>query len=344
MNTKKTIKDKIKEFFSNPKDVVSFFLPIVIAIILIIPVPYYVTVGGGTLEIDEKIEIFGEYESQGSFSSAYVKEMNGTVITYLMAKIIPSYELTKVEDVTLENEAKEDYDFREKLYFTSSLDTATKVAFNYLGKEIKIKEEKIYVTYIDKDAVTNLKTKDQVLAVNGQKVTGVNDIERMLDGALENEEVKITVLRDNKEIDTITKMIMLDGEKKLGIYLITEYEYETDPLVNFHFSNKEAGPSGGLMLSLSIYNKLTKEDITRGQKIVGTGTIDEDGNVGEIGGVKYKLKGAVKAKADIFIVPLANYEEAMGLAKEKNYDITIIPVETFDEAIKALEKLEVKND
>ena len=63
-------------------------------------------------------------------------------------------------------------------------------------------------------------------------------------------------------------------------------------------------------------NNLTEEDITKGKKIVGTGTIEEDGSVGSIGGVKYKLNGAVRQKADIFLVPAGeNYEEAL---KEAN--------------------------
>ena len=52
------------------------------------------------------------------------------------------------------------------------------------------------------------------------------------------------------------------------------------------------------MMSLAIYNALTNNDLTKGRLIVGTGTIDENGKVGEIDGVKYKLKSAVNKKAD----------------------------------------------
>ena len=138
-----SIKKQIKTFFKSPKDIIGLFLPIIIAIILILPVPYTVTIGGGSMNIDKKISIEDEYKTKGSFNSAYVKEMNGTVITYLMAKIIPSYELTKIENITYENEEKEDYDFREKMYFTTSLDKATKLAYTYLDKQVKIKDEKV---------------------------------------------------------------------------------------------------------------------------------------------------------------------------------------------------------
>lgn len=92
-------------------------------------------------------------------------------------------------------------------------------------------------------------------------------------------------------------------------------------------------------MSLTIYNQLVEKDITKGKKIVGTGTIDINGNVGEIGGVKYKLIGAVKNDADVFMCPEENYEEAKKIAEEKDYDITILSVRTFQEAIEKLEEL-----
>ena len=75
-----------------------------------------------------------------------------------------------------------------------------------------------------------------------------------------------------------------------------------------------------------------------GKTIVGTGTIDINGNVGEISGIKYKLIGAVNKGAEVFLVPVGeNYKEAKKLKKERNYDIKLVPVATFDEALKYLE-------
>ena len=98
-------------------------------------------------------------------------------------------------------------------------------------------------------------------------------------------------------------------------------------------------PSGGLMMSLAIYNALMEEDITGGKRIIGTGTIDIEGNVGEIGGVRYKLIGAVHEDADAFLVPVGNYDEAVEVAEEKGYDIPIISVSSLSEAIEALKNL-----
>ena len=91
-------------------------------------------------------------------------------------------------------------------------------------------------------------------------------------------------------------------------------------------------------MALSIYDNLVSDDLTKGDKIIGTGTIDIDGNVGEIGGVKYKLIGAVNSKAKVFLCPKDNYEEAISIARERNYDIIIKSVETFDEALSYLKE------
>ena len=111
-----------------------------------------------------------------------------------------------------------------------------------------------------------------------------------------------------------------------------------DPSLALKFKSNESGPSGGLMLALTIYNKLVSEDVTGGLKIAGTGTIDQEGNVGTIGGVKYKLRGAVEAKVDLMLVPSGeNYEECLRIKEQEHLDIELVSVSTFDEALRALE-------
>ena len=91
------------------------------------------------------------------------------------------------------------------------------------------------------------------------------------------------------------------------------------------------------MISLALYDYLVKEDLTKGRKISGTGTIDKDGRIGSIDGVRYKLKGAVKKKSDIFFVPNGeNYEEAINIKEKRNYDIEVVGINTLTEAIEYL--------
>ena len=148
--------------------------------------------------------------------------------------------------------------------------------------------------------------------------------------------LSVKVERNGKIIDCYAKLIEFNGEKAIGLYLVNIYDYEIIPKINLNFKSNESGPSGGFMLSLAIYDRLVNDDLTKGRKIVGTGTIDINGKVGEIGGVKYKLMGAVSNNADIFFVPKENYEEAIKIKKEYNYKINIVSVETLEDAINYL--------
>lgn len=336
MNDKKFYK-KLKEIFCSPKEIIAFFVPIIIAIVFLIPVDYTVTIGGGTINIKDKVIVEEtNNEIKGSFSMAYVKELKGNVLTYLIGTINPNYEVNSTKDVTLVNETKEEYNDRERTYFLSSLDNATMVAYNAAGKKINITKEKLIVSYIMDGALTDVKINDQIISVNNTSVNSIEDISKIVNTKNLGEKLNIKVLRNNKEVICHGTIFNYDNTKKLGIAASIEYEYETDPKITFKFSNNELGPSGGLMTTLEIYNKLIEEDITKGRNIIGTGTIDKDGNVSEIGGVTYKIKGAIKEKADIFILPKENYQEALAFIKENNYNIKLIPVSTFTEALELL--------
>ena len=79
-------------------------------------------------------------------------------------------------------------------------------------------------------------------------------------------------------------------------------EIQTDPSVRID-SAKIGGPSAGLMFSLEVLNRLMPEDLTRGYRIAGTGTISPDGQVGQIGGIEYKITAAAEKGAEPSFCP-----------------------------------------
>lgn len=334
----KNLKERIINFFKNPKEVVSFFLPIIITISLLIPVPYYVKMGGGTINLNDEISIEGEKEEKGSLEALYVREAKGIVLTYLLSYIVPSFEKEKIENTVINEEDEDAYNYRERLYFTTSLDSATKVAFEKAGKEVKISSSRFLVIYIDKSSKTNLEVGDEILKIEGEKIDSYDKMASLISKNKNKKQIKITVKRDDKEIETSNQLINMDNEKKLGVVISNEIKYTSDPKVDFAFNGRQAGPSGGLMIALTIYNKLTDEDITKGKKVVGTGTIDTLGNVGEIGGIKHKLMAADNKNADIVFVPKENYKEAKQIKDKKNYNFELVSISNFDDAIEYLNK------
>jgi Lon-like protease len=93
------------------------------------------------------------------------------------------------------------------------------------------------------------------------------------------------------------------------------------------------GPSAGMMFALGIVDKLTPGSLTGGQFVAGTGTIDDNGDVGPIGGISLKTIGARDKGAKYFLTPADNCEEA---AKDIPHGLTLVKVKTLDDAMAAL--------
>ncbi len=79
------------------------------------------------------------------------------------------------------------------------------------------------------------------------------------------------------------------GRTALGVILRLDHDFPGTVTIN---AGDVGGPSAGLMFALGIYDKLTPGPLTNGRDIAGTGTIDEEGRVGPIGGIKQKMAGA----------------------------------------------------
>ena len=325
----------MKIFKENYKFIISI---IIILLICYINFPYYIDAPGGITDMSEKIEIEG-FNSEGSFNLAYVKEYRATIPTMLISLFNKDWKIIKQEEVLLETEDDKSYEYRDKIFMEESISNAINVAYTKANKKIEILSNKLIVTYIDSNANTNLIVGDEIISINNKKIENKQEITDIVNSCNIGDKIEIKVLNKDKEYNRYAYIINEESGKKIGILISSINEYKTNPKVKVNIDKNESGSSGGLITALSIYNSLVKEDITNGLTIVGTGTIDLNGNVGSIGGVEYKLKSAVKEKADLFIVPQdENYKEAMKIKKENNYDIEITGVSTFDEVIEYLNK------
>lgn len=306
---------------------------LIIVVVFNIKVPYYIESPGGLINLDNKVKVSNGYDSKGSLNLTYVSTYDGNVATYLISKLNKSWDLVPSEDVKLENEDANDVKNRNKIMLENSISNAYYVAYTYLKKDLKINSSNIYVVYVDENANTDIKVGDKILKIDDNDVYNIEDIKKYIQTKNAGDILKVTV---NDGIEKHIAVSDIDNKKSILIYAVCNYDYNSD--IEFNFKNGESGPSGGLMLALSIYDKNTSVDLTNGKVIAGTGTIDINGNVGEIGGIKYKIIGAVKEKADVFLVPYGNYEEAQTIIRENNYNIELVCVKTFNEALDYLMK------
>lgn len=329
--------DKVKQIIK--ENSIFFVTLIVTSIICLIPFPYYINAPGGVIDVSDKIEMEGKEKTSGSLNLAYVSEYRATIPTLLYALIHPDWDILKKEEVLYENETMEDASFRNHMLLEEANQNAIMVALSRAGKSVIIEKTKLYVTYIDPNADTTLKVQDQLLTFEGKEIRSKSELLSDISTYPAGSQVKFTVRRDGKEIEVTATLYKEDDRILVGM-MVSEQKKLDQGEIEFHFRSDESGPSGGFMMTLALYQTLVGEDLTHGLKIVGTGTIDENGSVGTIGGVEYKLQGAVKEKADLFFVPAGeNYEEAKKIKQEHNYKIKLVEVSSIDQAIEYLEML-----
>ena len=144
------------------------------------------------------------------------------------------------------------------------------------------------------------------------------------------------------------KIINLKNEKNgIGISLIDRTEVTSNTPIEFSTAGI-GGPSAGLMFSLAIYTQIADPTLRDGRNIAGTGSIDREGKVGDIGGIDKKVVSAAKNGAEIFFAPnnpvtkeakkanpkaKTNYETALEAAKKIKTNMKIVPVKTLQDAI-----------
>lgn len=306
---------------------------ILIVMVFYIKLPYFILAPGGTINITDRVEMEGYKKKKGSINMLYVSEYKATMVMYLYAKVM-NYDIEKNSQRQISNESINDVKKRETLMRDNSLDMAIIAAYTEAGKKIEIKSKKNIVIGTTSD--NDFEVGDTILLVEGNECDSVKEIREIINTKEVGDTVKFKILRDNKELEIESKVYIEDNMKVVGIVVMTDYEYELSPKINIKFNKKESGSSGGGMLALTIYNAITKEDIIKGRKISGTGTISADGTIGEIDGVKYKVMGAYKNNMDIVFVPSSNYKEAIDTKNKYHYDIDIVKVDNLKEVINYL--------
>lgn len=327
---------KIKEFL---KENLTFFIVLITTFIIFnIPLPYYISAPGDVINVENRIKLNDKtIDKVGSLNMLYVTQYNGTIGSLAIASVLKNWDIEKIETKQItENEDLEQINTRNKLLLKQSIQSATLLAYEEAGKEVNIKSKEHIVLVNTKK--NDLLVGDIILKVENTKIEDINTIKELLNTKEINDTVTLLIKRNNKEETIKVKVTEQNNQKVLGVVLYTYYDYELNPDIKIRFKDSESGSSGGLMMALSIYNAISDEDIIKGRNIAGTGTIDSDGNVGEIDGIKYKIIGAYKNKMDIVLVPEGNYKEAKKINEENNYNLTLVKVKTFKDAVDYLKK------
>ena len=182
-----------------------------------------------------------------------------------------------------------------------------------------------------------LEPDDVLLRIDGAEVADPAAVSAAVSAKRPGDTVDIEYQRDGS---TDTATVELGESPKAGqaggFLGVTMYEMPiSDVDVTFNLAGI-GGPSAGLMFSLALVDKLSPGELNGGKFVAGTGTIDENGAVGPIGGITYKITAARDAGATIFLVPAANCSEAVRHAPD---GVDLVKVDDLAGAVSGLAKI-----
>ncbi|GAA3757739.1 PDZ domain-containing protein [Plantactinospora mayteni] len=179
-----------------------------------------------------------------------------------------------------------------------------------------------------------LKVGDVITSVDDKPVVVASTLTDLIRARPAGSSLKIGYTRDGKPATaTIVSAAADNNPPRIGVEIEQQQPHPFELKIDL---GDIGGPSAGLMFALGIVDKLRSEDLTGGRIIAGTGTINDLGEVGPIGGIPQKLVGAKHAGAKYFLVPADNCEEAVRNAQS---GLPMARVGTLDEALSALETI-----
>ena len=299
---------------------------------------YYFMSPGPPYQWNIEIENVETYEYDGNLYQLTVRRDEANYFVYAWARLNSQIDLYPREVILPDGVTPQELSEISIQNMVTSENVAIAVALDSLDYEIESEGDGVLVVGLldDSPVKDKLIKNDLIISINNEFVRSASEFISMLRTYEIGDIVNIGLIRNEQELTIETK-------------LIEHVEYENEPMVGFLASTPNqqfifpfevdiktgnvGGPSAGMMMALNVFNLLTEDDITNGKKIAGTGTIEIDGSIGPVGGVKQKVIAAKRANAGLILVPIANYEEASVFADDNTQ---IVAVDSFDNALNVI--------
>jgi PDZ domain-containing protein len=263
------------------------------------------------------------------------------VAEWLYAQFDPAIHLTTSRAIVPAHTTPQQLAIRGFRDLQESEKTAIVVGLQLAGFDASLRFEGAEIVAIDpaSRAAALLRPGDEIVRVNGTAVGTASDVSRILAADPRAGTARLDLKRGGEALSVdvpLTPPPGGTGAPKIGIAVSPTGDTLSLPFpVTITPQKVDGGPSAGLMFSLAVYNAVTADDLTRGHRIAGTGTIDLNGNVGTIGGVQQKVAAAERAGAEYFLSPPGNYADAAAIAGR----IHVVRVATAREALAFLQGL-----
>ena len=279
---------------------------------------------------DEKI-----YDFDGNLYQLTVRRDEANYFVYAWANLNSQIDLYPREVILPDGVTPQELSEISIQNMITSENVAIAVALETLGYDVESEGDGVLVVGLldDSPVKDKLYKNDLITSINNQIVKSSTEFISLLKTYDIGDIVEIGLVRNEEDITiktTLIEHVEYENEPMVGFLASTPNQKFVYPFEVDIYTGNVGGPSAGMMMALNVYNLLTENDITAGNKIAGTGTIEIDGSVGPVGGVKQKVIAAKRANASLILVPTANYLEASVFSDENT---SIVAVDSFEEAL-----------
>ena len=299
--------------YTSVKLLVVFAIPLIF-MFLVVPTGFLVEGPGSSFDLQQDLEVSGaeQYSSDGELMLTSVRLEESLLLYHLLSVFNDDFDLIKAQDFLGEDLDVGERELQDEIITRVSEDTAAVVALLKLEIPVELDNQGslVYGVFDGYPADGVLEPGDVIVEINGERVENKERAGEILSSTPPGETLTLEVKELNEDFfkeedegseeDGITASEELwSGERKVQVQTVWDEElekpvigmamrdfftYTSEVEVEWELSTAVKGPSAGLMMTLSIMNALTPEDITKGKSIAGTGEISLDGSVGSIGG------------------------------------------------------------
>lgn len=305
---------------------------------------YTIIAPGITVDLKDivSVEKGNKSNEKGSFFLTTVSSRTLNIPLFFYALADPYVNIERKEQMIPPGwDMKQYMDYMRK-WMEESQKIAEVVALTEAGYSPKIHGDGAQVVEImpDSPAKGKILPGDIIKKVDEKKISLAEEVVKNVSHRRIGETVDLEIERKGKGMSISVPTMESKGEKGkpvIGIY-VTTLNWRPELPLNIKIDTGDiGGPSAGSMFVMEILNQLTPEDLTKGKKVAGTGTISLDRQIGEIGGIEQKVVAAHRDGAEIFFAPEKNAKDALKAAE--GLGIEVISVKTLDDMLNYLEEL-----
>jgi Lon-like protease len=310
---------------------------------LTVPMPFVEYLPGGATSIEPLVTIGGASTSPlvGETALLTVRLARPSSVQLVAARLDPDRQLLPLTRIYPQGVDRQVHLARERERFDRQFDVAAAVGAAAAGVPLEVITA-VVILEVDPagPAAGRLSPGDVVLSVDGDPVTSGAALAERVRASPAGVPLTLRIVHGGVEREQQVTPRAPDGAAgdppRIGVIVQTAVDDLVLPIdITLTPGVRIGGPSAGLMVGLTVYDLLAEEDLLRGRRVAGTGTLDVDGVVGGVGGVPEKTLAAIEAGYDVLLVPTADTAATQRLARGR---ITVIGVATLDEAIDRLRR------